>query len=184
MSLWLVRHGPTHARAMVGWTDLPADLSDIGALGRLAGALPDAPVVSSDLLRARDTADHIQQDRPRLPHDAALREMHFGAWEGLTHAEAEARDPELIFDFWDRPGRVAPPGGESWDAFSARVDRAVDALLTAHSEIIVVCHFGVILRQLQRARRVPPREGFAQGCAPLSLSHIADGEVVFADRCP
>ena len=24
---WLVRHGPTHAKTMVGWTDLPADLS-------------------------------------------------------------------------------------------------------------------------------------------------------------
>jgi len=31
-TLWLVRHGPTHAKAMIGWTDLPADLSDAGAI--------------------------------------------------------------------------------------------------------------------------------------------------------
>ena len=34
--LWWVRHGPTHAKAMVGWRDLPADLSDTAALARLA----------------------------------------------------------------------------------------------------------------------------------------------------
>jgi alpha-ribazole phosphatase len=32
---WLVRHGPTHAKAMVGWSDLPADLSDTAALSRV-----------------------------------------------------------------------------------------------------------------------------------------------------
>ena len=42
---------------MCGWTDLPADLGDHGALNRLSLALPDAAVVSSDLLRARSTAD-------------------------------------------------------------------------------------------------------------------------------
>jgi hypothetical protein len=31
---WLVRHGPTHAKAMIGWTDLAADLSDQSALRR------------------------------------------------------------------------------------------------------------------------------------------------------
>ena len=56
-TLWLVRHGPTHAKAMIGWTDLPADLSDAGAIARLRAALPDAPIVSSDLIRAVTTAD-------------------------------------------------------------------------------------------------------------------------------
>ena len=47
--LFLVRHGPTHAKTMVGWSDLPADLSDRAALDRLAGFLPDqATVISSD----------------------------------------------------------------------------------------------------------------------------------------
>ena len=65
-----VRHGPTHAKTMVGWSDLPADLSDHVALARLSDALPrDAVVVSSDLIRAVATADAIQGGRPRLPHD-------------------------------------------------------------------------------------------------------------------
>ena len=59
VTLWWVRHGPTHAKTMVGWTDLPADLSDRAQLDRLRAYLPDAPVVCSDLLRARQTADAV-----------------------------------------------------------------------------------------------------------------------------
>ena len=66
--LYLVRHGPTHLRAMVGWSDPPADLSDTAALARLSDYLPsEALVVSSDLLRAITTADAIQHQRRRLP---------------------------------------------------------------------------------------------------------------------
>ena len=59
-TLWMVRHGPTHAKAMIGWTDLPADLSDTDAIARLRTELPDAPIVSSDLIRAVATADALQ----------------------------------------------------------------------------------------------------------------------------
>ena len=41
---------------MIGWTDLPADLSDTARIARLSNYLPHAPVISSDLSRARDTA--------------------------------------------------------------------------------------------------------------------------------
>jgi broad specificity phosphatase PhoE len=44
--IWLVRHGPTHAKGMVGWTDLPADLSDGAALARLNAHLPQARISS------------------------------------------------------------------------------------------------------------------------------------------
>ena len=110
--LWLVRHGPTHAKGMCGWTDLPADLSDGAALNRLSLALPDAPVVSSDLLpRARRPPTPSPTAGPRLPHEPDLREMHFGAWEMRTHAECEAEDaaprPRLLGGA-RRPGA---PGG-------------------------------------------------------------------------
>jgi alpha-ribazole phosphatase len=104
--LWLVRHGPTHAKTMVGWTDLPADLSDRAGLARLSAHLPQAPVVSSDLIRAVSTADALGP-RPRLPHDAGLREIHFGSWEMRSFTEVEAEDPELIRRYWEEPGGVA-----------------------------------------------------------------------------
>jgi len=75
--IFLVRHGPTHVKAMLGWSDLPADLSDQAALERLSAALPaEALIISSDLTRAADTATAIQGTRRRLPHDSDLREIH------------------------------------------------------------------------------------------------------------
>lgn len=170
--LWLVRHGPTHARTMVGWSDLPADLSDTAALARLSAYLPQAPVVSSDLLRAVATADALGP-RPRLPHEPDLREIHFGAWELRSWAEIDAETPDLIRAFWERPGDIAPPGGESWNALADRTDRAIDRLTAlGHADLIVVCHFGVILRQVQRALGIGAAEAFGHRIDNLSVTRI------------
>jgi broad specificity phosphatase PhoE len=112
--LFLVRHGPTHAKSMVGWSDLPADLSDTAALARLHDFLPtEALVVSSDLQRAVHTADAIQGDRMRLDHHPDLREIHFGAWELRTWADIDAEDPERIRAYWETPGDVRPPAAKA-----------------------------------------------------------------------
>jgi alpha-ribazole phosphatase len=178
---WWVRHGPTHAKGMVGWTDLPADLADLAALARLNAHLPrDAVVISSDLKRATATADAIIGKRTRIPHDPALREMHFGTWELRGFAEIEAEAPDHIRAFWDQPGDIAPPGGESWNALSARVNAAIDRLLATHrgQEIIVTAHFGPILVALQRAETLSPEAVFAHSIDNLSvtcLSHDPTG---------
>ena len=172
-TIWWVRHGPTHAGAMVGWSDVAADLSDTAALARLSAALPDnAPVASSDLSRTRSTADAVAGGRSRLKPLEALREMHFGTWEMRTHAEIEAEDPLRIRAFWEHPGDVRPPGGESWFDLGARVSHAVETLLGRHSQLIVVAHFGVILSELQRTLRWSADDAFAQRIDPLSLTRI------------
>ncbi|NIZ61208.1 histidine phosphatase family protein [Sedimentitalea sp. CY04] len=176
--LFLVRHGPTHAKCMVGWSDLPADLSDIAALSRLDAYLPqDALVVSSDLSRAIDTADAIQGRRERLPHNPDLREIHFGDWELRTWAEIDAEDPERISAYWERPGDVAPPRGESWNQVCARVNTAIDCLEQAHSGrcLIVVGHFGQILTQVQRSDQLSAEEAFGHRIDNLSVSEISRG---------
>jgi broad specificity phosphatase PhoE len=173
--LFLVRHGPTHAKTMVGWSDLPADLSDTAQLARLADYLPaGATVVSSDLSRAADTASAIQRDRIRLPHHRDLREIHFGAWELRSWAEIDAEDPDHIRAYWETPGDVRPPGGESWNEVCARVDAAVDDLIAAHpgGDLIVVGHFGMILTQIQRAERLTAEEAFSHRIDNLSVSEV------------
>lgn len=173
--LFLVRHGPTHAKTMVGWSDLPADLSDTAQLSRLADYLPaGATVVSSDLSRAADTASAIQRDRIRLPHHRDLREIHFGAWELRSWAEIDAEDPEHIRAYWETPGDVRPPGGESWNEVCTRVDAAVDGLIAAHpgGDLIVVGHFGMILTQIQRAERLTAEEAFSHRIDNLSVSEV------------
>lgn len=173
--LFLVRHGPTHIKAMVGWSDVPADLGDSAALARLSAHLPDtAQVVSSDLLRAVSTADAIQGSRHRLPHLAGLREFHFGGWELRSASEIEAADPALARAYWDHPGDIRPPGGESWNDGRKRMDAAIDALLRDHAggDLIVVAHFGLILSQLQRALAVPAAQVLAQRIDTLSVTAL------------
>lgn len=173
--LFLVRHGPTHAKSMVGWSDLPADLSDTAALARLSAHMPErALVVSSDLSRAADTANAIQGDRTRLPHREDLREINFGAWELRRFAEVEAEDPDHIRAYWETPGDVRPPNGESWNEVCARVDTAIDALISTHTghDLVVVGHFGMILTQVQRALRLDAEEAFGHRIDNLSVTEI------------
>ncbi len=178
--LHLVRHGPTHAKTMVGWSDLPADLSDTAALERLHDYLPPAAiVVSSDLSRALETATAIQGTRRRLPHHPDLREINFGAWELRGFAEIEAEDPELAFAYWDNPGDVRPPQGESWNEVRARVDGAIDTLIANHRghDLVIVAHFGVILTQVQRALDLDAQQTFAHRIDNLSVTHLVfDGQ--------
>lgn len=173
--LWWVRHGPTHAKAFAGWRDIPADLSDSAALSRLKAHLPDgALVISSDLIRATATADALTPGRHRLPADPALREFHFGDWDGLGFAEVSARWPDLSRRYWEEPGHIAPPNGESWLQAEARVTAAVNRLLADHAgrDLIVVAHFGVILTQYARAAGLSPYEALAQPIDNLSVTRL------------
>jgi len=173
-----VRHGPTHAKTMVGWSDLPADLSDSARLARLHDFLPgEAVVISSDLSRAITTADAIAGSRPRLPHDGGLREIHFGDWELKHHTEIE--DQDHARRFWEKPGDIRPPGGESWNEVTARVDAAIGRVLATRpgNDIIAVAHFGVILTQLQQALQLDPSAAFGHKIDNLSVTelHFAQG---------
>jgi len=173
-AIWWVRHGPTHANAMIGWTNLPADLTDLTALAGLSASLPaDAPIVSSDLVRASATADAIAGTRNRWPPDPRLRELNLGIWDGKTANEV---DSPLLRAFWDQPGDVSAPGGESWNDLVARVRGVRDDLLEYGEDIVVVAHMGVIMAAIQLATGIPPIEAFSHRIPPLSIT------VTFGDR--
>ncbi|ABG30845.1 histidine phosphatase family protein [Roseobacter denitrificans] len=177
MTVWhWVRHGPTHARSFVGWRDVPADLSDTAQIARLRAHLPsDAVLVSSDLARARDTAHALQTPaHHRLPHDPHLREMHFGIWDGMHFEDIAARDPDLSRTFWENPGHVTAPGGESWNTAAARVQSAVTRISNAYPgrDIIAVAHFGVILTQVQRALQISAYDTLSHRIDNFSVTKI------------
>lgn len=168
-----VRHGPTHAKGMVGWTDIPADLGDLARLRGLSLDLPeDALVISSDLVRARATADAIAGSRLRLTDDPDLREIHFGDWE--MQAFDAIPDQTRLRAFWENPGVTRPPGGESWDELGARVSRAAARLRATHPgrDIIAVAHMGAILTQVQAALRVTAYEALAHRIETLSVTEL------------
>ncbi|MGR3550641.1 histidine phosphatase family protein [Pseudooceanicola sp.] len=177
----LVRHGPTHEKTFVGWRDVPADLTDLAAIARLDAGLPrDALLVSSDLTRAVQTADAIAAGRSRLPHEADLREFDFGEWDGKHFTDAAQTHPDLSRAFWETPGDLAAPGGESWNAVATRCASVLARLHRDHSgrDIIVVGHFGMILTQLGLAQNIPPKDTLGQKIDNLSvtgLQRLTDG---------
>lgn len=188
-AFWL-RHGPTHAKVITGWRDVPADLSDDVLIARLNAFLPSqAVVVSSDLIRAVATADALSH-RLRLPHDPDLREFHFGDWEGQGFDAVSQSHPDLSRAFWEGGADICPPNGESWDMVTARVNRAADRVLAQHpdQDVIFTCHFGAILTQIARHSGLSAYQAYAHTIAPLSVTefHETDGtwSVVRIGFCP
>lgn len=185
MRWWWVRHAPTHARAAVGWTDVAPDLSDAARLDALAGGLPQGPVLSSDLARARLTADRIAGDRPRLKPDRALRELHFGDWEGLDFDTIAARWPAQSRAFFAEPGPSPAPGGEAFNALRRRVRAAVERRQAEEGDMIVVAHAGSIQAALSVAAGLDAAQALRFVIPPLSVTRLdwlADAQAWRVDR--
>ncbi len=177
MTTWhWVRHGPTHEKAFVGWRDVPADLSDAPLIARLNACLPQkALMVSSDLIRCTATADVLSTaSRTRLPHERDLREFDFGIWDGMRFDDVAARDPDLSRTYWEKPGDVCAPEGESWNMAATRIETAVTRLNAAHpaAHIIAVAHFGAILTQVQRALGVTAHQALSHKIDNLSVTTL------------
>jgi broad specificity phosphatase PhoE len=158
--LLLLRHGQTALsveRRYSGHGD--PELTELGrrqaagAAARLA-ALPDiAAVLTSPLLRARQTATAVADATGApLVVRQGLIETDFGAWEGLTFAEARARDPEL-HAAWLGSEDVAPPGGESFAAVGRRIETERAAVVEEFpgSTVVLVSHVTPIKMLLRAA---------------------------------
>ena len=178
MSDWFwIRHGPTHEKNFTGWRDVPADLSDRALISRLCSYLPpEAVVVSSDLTRSVTTADALAGARTRLTHEADLREFHFGDWDGRHWSDVAQSDPQLSRDFWEKPGDIMAPNGESWNMAAARARPVVDRLNAAHNSIIAVAHFGIILTQVQRALDSSAYACLAHKIDNFSVTHLREDQ--------
>jgi broad specificity phosphatase PhoE len=134
------------------------------------------PYLASPLMRARTTME-LMRGALNLPArdyatDDRLREIGYGQWEGSTLAEMQAADPVFfarrLADKW----RVAPEGGETYEAVQRRMRDWYDQL---RGDAVVVAHGGT-------ARALMVALGFE---TPQSASDlpIAQGAVyVFGDR--
>lgn len=136
MEIYLLRHGETESnrqRRYQGWSESPLSgegrRQAAGAAAFLAGRNIQE-VHCSDLQRASQTAGAIAaacgvaaRPNPRL------REIHFGAWEGLTYDEITARWGEAIDQWLADPFRLAPPGGESLKDVEERAAAFMESLV-------------------------------------------------------
>jgi broad specificity phosphatase PhoE len=138
LTLVLTRHGLTDRSVPEQHLGQHLDVS-INAAGRrqaeaLAGRLRAVVFdrrITSPLFRARETAEIIAHGEP-LEADPRLREMDYGAWEGLTYAQIDETQAAVRRD-WERAPDVLPcPGGESGNDVAARVRAFLGDLIDEH----------------------------------------------------
>jgi alpha-ribazole phosphatase/probable phosphoglycerate mutase len=150
--LYLVRHGQVadgHTDRYHGNNDIGLSPNGVRQLEELAAqltAVPLAGVYASNLSRALTGAAIISRGRNVAPQIIPeFREIHFGAWEGLSFTEIAERYPaELEARFRDLTSfRI--PGGESLLDLSSRVLSRLNDLIVQHLQeaFIIVAHAGV-----------------------------------------
>lgn len=163
--LIVMRHGETdwnRQHRFQGQIDVP--LNPIGAqqarrlAQRLAGEAFDV-IVSSDLLRARATAE-AAAPLLKLPliAESLWREQNFGVLEGLDVPTIMDRHPEL-WSQWIRHDAdfALPGGGESVREFRDRVWQALRELVQQHAgaRVAVFTHGGVLDMLWRGAQGLP-----------------------------
>lgn len=151
--LLLIRHGETlwnNEMKLQGHQDVPLSARGVEqarALGKRLAIQEIAAVYSSDLARAAETARQIaaphRLDVKMLP---ALREMHFGHWEGLTFNEIREKYGDSIKHWWGSPLSMSVPGGEGLSSLISRVIPAVRQIVEKHmgEQVALVCHGGPV----------------------------------------
>ena len=181
--LILVRHGETIANREYRYVGSRDDeLSSLGEtqaeeLAEALSILPVSAVYSSPQQRAYLTALPIAA-RHSLEAQTVddLREMSFGAWEGLSRAEVAARSPEdaQYLRDWEKNIALTPPEGESFDALRERVSAAVERLAQQHLDqaIVLVSHVGPIKVLLCTALGVPTSTAFRIFLDPATISVV------------
>lgn len=151
--LVFIRHGQTEYNVQLrfqGQIDVPLNEHGHRQARQLAQRLapePPARLVSSDLIRARQTAAPLAAAWRRPPLlEAGLREQSFGVLEGLDRGEIERRHPDLWARWCEYRADYALPGGESLQAFHRRILEAVRRLAEdgAGQRTLVVTHGGVL----------------------------------------
>ena len=125
-------------------------------------------IVASDLARASGTAQRLQRATGApLELEPLLQERNFGDVRGTPYRE-------LGVDLFAPD--YAPPGGESWQIFHARVDRAWSSVrelaASAPGNLAVVTH-GLVCHSLTRHLAIPEDAQPDLGFANTSLTIIA-----------
>jgi broad specificity phosphatase PhoE len=185
--LIFARHGETAYNAenrLQGQLDIPLNArgrEQARMLGRTLKARFGAEIerleaaeafVASPLVRACETME-IAREAMGLPPsryrlDAALKELSFGAWEGLTWPEIEARDPKGLRARERDKWRFAPPGGESYAMLAERLRPWLNGLT---GDAFVVSHGGVARALMTLIAGVAPMKAVD---APITQGRALD----------
>ncbi len=164
LTVVLTRHGLTdrsEPEQHLG-QHIDISLSDAGrrqaeALGRRLSGVRFDRVISSPLFRAQETAEVIAAARARVETDPRLKEMDYGAWEGLTYARIDERGAAARREWELAPDRIACPGGESGNDVALRVRSFLGDLLAEHKAWHARASFRVATSDRARGDAPPER---------------------------
>jgi glucosyl-3-phosphoglycerate phosphatase len=145
------RTGYNHTGTWQGQRDVPLD--EVGRLQAKAAAqalreLEPAAIVSSDLVRAWDTAELIAiATGLQLAADPRLREIDVGRWEGLTAQEITAAGDGDLLAAWRRGDDVAVGGAERPSQLGRRGAQALrDHADVLDGGVLLVVAHGALIR--------------------------------------
>ena len=170
--LILVRHGRTAFNAagkLVGRLDPPLDEVGLAQAAAIGEALKGVDhVVSSPLLRARQTAEYIGGP---VEVDDRWIEVDYGEYDGMVLGSQEA---VALWEAWRSDVSIMPPGGESLEDMGHRVVSALDELLpeAAKLDIAVVSHVSPIKAAVSYVLGAGPETAWRSHLDPASISRI------------
>ncbi|MDS1029022.1 alpha-ribazole phosphatase [Bacillota bacterium LX-D] len=149
----LIRHGQTlwnESGKYQGHTDVALSPEGQKQAQMLRDKLKTKKITAffaSDLSRAYETAKIIAEPHQKevtvLPE---FRELNFGQWEGLSYDEIMADYGDIATKWYNAPGNVCIPGGESCEQLQERSHRALLNLVQKYPEerIAIISHGGTI----------------------------------------
>jgi broad specificity phosphatase PhoE len=153
MKIYITRHGETQWNKevrMQGWQDSNLTQKGIDNAKKLGESLKDIRfdyIYCSPLGRAVDTANYIRGNKDtEIIKIESLREMGFGAWEGMENEKIKELYPLQQFNFWKKPHLYESVDGESFDELNERVKRVFYDIInnTSGENILIVTHTVVI----------------------------------------
>lgn len=169
----LIRHGePEGGQMFRGSQDDP--LSARGWQQMEAAVTSDDgwdAIVSSPMTRCRLFAEKLAENREISLHiEDDLREIGFGAWEGLTVEQVQQQYGDHLNRFWQDSVNFIPPGGEPIPDFYRRVTQGFNRWQEklAGQRILVVCHGGVIRMVLADVLGIPLKKSFTGFAVPYA----------------
>lgn len=156
LALTFVRHGMTkenEEKRYIGFSDVPLLDQEVARLRNVSAACSPDFVVTSDLWRCRQTCRLLFAETIPVYERSAWREINFGDWEGKTYAEL--KEVEEYRKWLDSPFTVAPPNGEHYREFQARIENALTETIALAkrrlaSHVVIVTHGGPIRYVLER----------------------------------
>jgi broad specificity phosphatase PhoE len=162
--LCLIRHGQTDWNLegrYQGQSDVPLNekgLEQAKSLIEKLNGKTFAAIYSSDLIRARQTAEPIAKMLGiDIQIESRLREINQGQWEGVLVEDIKARYAEIWSQRTEDPANVRPPGGETVREVATRVYAALNDIARRFptDNVLVLSHGLSIATAICRIKNIP-----------------------------